>query len=364
MPRRIALRGAAVTSLALPSKKIICPQESPAYKSLHVFIPTPKESTIDKLFGDSSFAFIRGGVGCGKTTLGVALAQNKARYRFVKFPLGGDQNQWIRNAVIAINDTQTVANSKELLGEFEGALQLAHDSKLTIIFDEAHHLFSHPELSQMLFKPGVTAAGVVMPKILLLSAASQGKTSDGRIIVTPSTITKKFMWNPKIPATDVDVAQLKGELALADVILDEDSIRFFIQFSAHHRGIFMCCMQWVQSQQGKLLRWTLSDSVAHVRKTLGWGTKEGICSFLETCRGIKVNGDYSEISSIPQEFVNILCGGSKRIEDPDVRRHLCISGLVLPRKEGNSQDFVAYDWDSHTPYAVSNPLMVGYYQRA
>ena len=73
---------------------------------------------------------------------------------------------------------------------------------------------------------------------------------------------------------------------------------------------------------------------------------------------------YSEISNIPQEFVNILCGGSKLIEDPDVRRHLCISGLVLPRKEENSQteEFVAYDWNSRTPYAVSNPLMVGYYQ--
>jgi hypothetical protein len=304
-------------------------------------------------------------VGCGKTTLGVALAENKTRYRFVKFPVGGDQNQWIENAVNAISDMQTVPSGETLLGDFEGALQLAHDSKLTIIFDEAHNLFSHPELCQMLFKPGVTAAGVVMPKILLLSAASQGKTSDRRIIVTPSTITKKFMWNPKIPVADVDMARLKRELALAAVCLDEDSIRFFIQFSSHHRGIFMCCMQWVQSQQvGKSMCWTLSESVAHVRKTFGWGTKEGICSFLEKCRGIKVKGDYSEISNIPQEFVKILCGGSKLIEDPDVRRHLCISGLVVPRKEESSQteEFVAYDWNSHTPYAVANPLMVGYYQ--
>ena len=164
--------------------------------------------------------------------------------------------------------------------------------------------------------------------MILFSAASQGRTPEGVAIATPSEITQKFMWYPPMPS-ETDLA---GELQLAGVWLSAESVLFFLKLCAGHRGIFMAAMHWVADEQKKEQvqnEWAFSKSVKMVRKSLRTMWDSGFLSVLTKSRAIKVNGNFSDLDSIPDEFTKILVGGATAAIDADLRRMLIISGLLL-----------------------------------
>lgn len=142
----------------------------------------------------------------------------------------------------------------------------------TIVIDEAHLMFSYPNVVFNFFKNMKDTN--LAPRFLLFSASGSAEDSQGREVGTPNQIERKYMWYPPNPDADqlsVDLAEAKGQ----PVHLDVDSVRFFVRLSGGHRGIFMRAMKWVQERQKneqcndshKIAKWSIDDSVSQVRKT-------------------------------------------------------------------------------------------------
>ena len=165
--------------------------------------------------------------------------------------------------------------------------------------------------------------------MLLFSAAGQGFRKEGRAIATPSEITQKLMWYPTMP----DPSKLAGELAEAGVLLDDQSVAFFLKLCAGHRGIFMAAMRWVETEQKKQTgRWDFVKRGTAVRESLRMGWRGSFLSALKESRAIPVNRKFNDLVCIPTDFADILTSGATADISPDLRRELTIHGFLQPER--------------------------------
>jgi len=347
------------------------PLYRPAHEDENVFIPL--EATVSVIkdlvrMHDGSPTFIRAPVAAGKTTLAKYLAE-KHSDEFLMVPVVDTEESLIQDIIQASGIREKMQHP-----DFKNALQTLASNDKTLIFDEAHIVFSYPKLTYMLFKyPEQLPRHLKPPKILLFSAASEAKDSNGEISSTPAEIRKKYMWYPPMP----DCRILSTNLGEAEVFLDPESVEFFMKICSGHRGIFMNAMAWVQQTQQKIQRnqqnimdaWNIHESVARVKSSFtrskqsdgGWET--GLRQFLKKSRAIRVNGGFSTISNIPHAFVQMVFGGAKKkIDIGDNLRPLTISGFLVPERMNSSQEFVEYDWDDQNQlFGIANSLMAEYY---
>ena len=348
-------RQSAQTRLAAESKKRqLPPLTSPANPEEHVFVPLEGYGQkIEDLFEGEEFAFVRGGVAVGKSTLRLHLARQNPK--FVSVPFGdGKYPSWRLNIVKAIMTAMQRSVRKDEM-QLEDALCLAHANNLILVLDEAHTIFNLPDLCVLLFK------STRHPKLLLLSASGEGK---GSRAVTPSEIKQKFFWTPPVPETADALDELVKGLNEAGVHLDARSVAFFLKFCGGHRSIYVAAMRWVKQMQDETSHWAFRDTVAKVRASTGdgsWATGT-ILGALAESRGVKVNGDYSDLDVVPKEFIRLLCEGQGNLSDLSMRRELTIQGFVIPVTEGNAE-FHQLDWAKpDATYAVANPILASYYR--
>ena len=168
------------------------------------------------------------------------------------------------------------------------------------------------------------------------------------------------MWTPPLSYDD----NLQDQLEEAGVRLDADSIKFWIQFTGGHRGIFMAAMRWVQQKQQSGAAWDLQETIRMVRESYGTGSwscgKDEILGRLRQCRAVRVNGKYSSLHEVPREFVDLICKGSDKLP-ANVCRDLSFNGFVLPQSS-TAEEFEIIDWtDMKAQYHAANPLLAAYY---
>ena len=324
----------------------------------HVFISLQGYADkVGKLFdGGHRVVFIRGGVAIGKTTLTKHLARFPEKYVNVPFTEHGNADAWRKRAVESVEKTTGKVDGDG--SAFTNALRQAKEKNLTLIFDEAHTLFSSDTLCADLFKSDTD----YRPRVLLLSASGDASTASNLTRTTPNEITQKFMWTPPLPRTP----ELKGQLEESGVRLDEKSIEFFALFCGGHRGIFIAAMHWVKSMQNGE-GWEFDRTVELVRCSYGngdWKTGTEILAFVRQSRAVRINGRFSAVEQIPREFAELLCKGATSIAKTDVRRELTINGFVLPKHDrGIEGEFQKLDWNNaHMTYQVANPLLASYYR--
>ena len=351
----------AVVRNASPQKRrILPPLNDPADPENHVFFSlTNYDKKIDKLFeGGGKVVFIRGGVAIGKTTLAKHLAREfPQKYVNVPFTGAGMLHAWIMGTVEALEKAIGKKTARDGL-EFRNALKLARDNNLTLVYDEAHTLFTSPALCSALFKSHTA----YRPKILLFSASGDASIASTLIVPTPGEITQKYMWTPPLNFT----SELREQLEEAGVRLDQKSIEFFMQFCGGHRGIFIAAMRWVQSKQRSgLSRWAFRQTVGFVRNSYDGGdwdcAQTEILGYLRESRAVRVGGLYKDVSNLPREFAELLCKGSTTLPE-HVRRDLTIHGFVVPKYSGTEGEFQELDWTTDcTEYRAANPLLASYY---
>ena len=344
-----------------PVKKLrtLPPIGQVADEDQHVFISLQGCSEkVDKLFaGGHRVVFIRGGVAIGKTTLAEHLArQYPEKYVIVPFTDGGKQLAWEMGTVEAIEKSTGESINRDELA-FRNALKLAAERNLTLVYDEAHTLFSSQQLCTKLFK----SSEGFRAKVLLLSASGDS-TASSLTVSTPNEITQKFMWTPPLSYK----SDLQEQLKEAGVRLDRESIEFFIQFCGGHRGIFIAAMHWVQSKQTSGESWDFKKTVGSVRNSYGTGdwncADNEILGHLRESRAVRVNGFYKDVSNVPREFAELLCKGSTTLPQQHVRRDLAIHGFILPKHDGETGQLQKVDWmNAMTEYRVANPLLAAYY---
>ena len=356
---RVPTRLKAEVRNASPQKRRILPPLSEAADPQnHVFLSlTDYDQKIDQLFeGDHDAVFIRGGVAIGKTTVAEHLPREFPE-KYVNVPFTGFVTDWKMNTVGAVEEAIAMKIDRDG-SEFKNARKLAKENNLTLVYDEAHTLFSSPELCPALFN----SSTAYKPKVLLFSASGDASTASTLIVSTPGEITQKYMWTPPLNST----SELQEQLKEAGVRLDQKSIKFFIQFCGGHRGIFIAAMRWVQSKQRSgISRWVFPQTVGFVRNSYDGGDWDcadtEILGYLRESRAVRVGGLYKDVSNVPREFAELLCKGSTTLP-PHVRRDLTIHGFVVPKCSGKEGEFRRLDWMTEgTEYRAANPLLASYY---
>ena len=358
------LKADLIERLMQPWKKLNIPEgEEPANSVTDVFFPV--EGTIQKLeelLEEERVVWIRAGVAAGKSTLAKHLSMTwPSKYLPVNHPKREKAASWesweneLRKTWLKETSTADVAN-----GDLDDAFERFYDSDQVLIFDDCHLLFSCPTLSQLLLEPPKFRHRRV--KVLMLSTA-EAEEPQGKFWTTPRQVTAKYMWTPPIPLP----SQLVDQLAAADVYLTEAAIDFFMRFCGGHRNIFMRSMQWVQTMQKKekkSARWDVRRTLREVKQSCDNGnwtnaaTSDLLGMLVQSCA---IRGKCKDATSIPKEFVDILCQGASWLELP-VCRDLTRHGFVLPNNKKH-QEFEPYNWDLFgARYVVSNPLLAAYYR--
>lgn len=93
----------------------------------------------------------------------------------------------------------------------------------------------------------------------------------------------------------------------------------------------------------------------------GWDS--GLLEKLQKSRAVRVNGDYSELDNIPQEFGFVLFGGPKvKSELNNKECLLTINGFLFPQGRGDVGEFVEFNWEkASVHYGIPNPMMAWFY---
>jgi len=249
----------------------------------------------------------------------------------------------------------------------------------TIVIDEAHLLFVHKNVWNLLTKglDGFRAA----PRILLFSASDSACDSNtGGTVATPIETQNKFLWCPPF----ADSEKLVGELAEAarPICLSTDSVQFFLKLCGCHRGTFMRAMPWVQECQDNKppkedcddastkKRCDVQDCISHVRRSFEKSRKEtacgkhmvwevGLCKAFKQSRAVRVNGQFSDVENVPKEFGKVLFGGAQSMKELNGQeRELTLNGFVFPERRDNDGEFISHDWtDPSVVCGTSNPVM-------
>ena len=143
MPTRLK---AEVRSASPQKRRILPPLSKAADPQNHVFISLADyDQKIDQLFeGGHDAVFIRGGVAIGKTTLAEHLAREFPQ-KYVNVPFSGKGTDWEMSTVEAVEEAIAMKIDRDG-SEFKNARKLAKENDLTLVYDEAHTLFSSPEL--------------------------------------------------------------------------------------------------------------------------------------------------------------------------------------------------------------------------
>ena len=335
------------------NQRMLPPLTTPANPEVHVFIPLEDYGRkIEELFQGQDFLFIRGGVGVGKSTLACYLGRQYPK-KFVSVPFSSarDEETWTENIIEAVEDaTQTKLRGRKRLTD---ALHLAVERGLILVLDEAHTIFPLSDLFTTLFK------STRHPKLLLLSASAEANATMSW--TTPSEIKQKVFWIPPVPEPLDDV---KKQLNEAGVRLDQSSVEFFMKLCGGHRSIFIAAMTWVRDEQ-KRDSWDFRTVVSKVQDSIAtrdWSAEGTFLRALAVSRGVKVNGKYSDLEMVPDEFIRLLCEGPGQLSR-DLRWELTIHGFVIPVPESPDKEFCKLDWTkSKTKYAVSNPILASYYR--
>lgn len=90
----------------------------------------------------------------------------------------------------------------------------------------------------------------------------------------------------------------------------------------------------------------------------------GLLGELRQCRAVHVNGEYSTFDIIPREFISVLFGGPKLLDELNGKeRELTINGFLFPQRRDEDGEFVKFDWTDNYKvlYGVPNPMMAWYY---
>ena len=335
------------------NQRMLPPLTTPANPEVHVFIPLEDYGRkIEELFQGQDFLFIRGGVGVGKSTLACYLGRQYPK-KFVSVPFSSarDEETWTENIIEAVEDaTQTKLRGRKRLTD---ALHLAVERGLILVLDEAHTIFPLSDLFTTLFK------STRHPKLLLLSASAEANATMSW--TTPSEIKQKVFWTPPVPEPLDDV---KKQLNEAGVRLDQSSVEFFMKLCGGHRSIFIAAMTWVRDEQ-KRDSWDFRTVVSKVQDSIAtrdWSAEGTFLRALAVSRGVKVNGKYSDLEMVPDEFIRLLCEGPGQLSR-EIRWELTIHGFVIPVPESPDKEFCKLDWTkSKTKYAVSNPILASYYR--
>ena len=337
--------------------RLLPPIGQEADEEKHVFISLQGYADkIERLFqGGDFFVFIRGGVAIGKTTLAKHVARRFPE-KYVNVPFSGKRTDWEMSTVEAVEEATGEKIARDGL-EFRNARKLAKENNLTLIYDEAHTLFSSTELCSALFKSDPK----FRPRVLLFSSSGEAASKTQAVVATPAEITQKFMWTPPLPCN----SELKKQLDESGIKLDEKSIEFFIQFCGGHRGIFIAAMHWVKSKQKAGESWDFRQTVGFVRDSYGTADWDGpdseILGYLRQTRAVRINGRYDSASNTPTEFAELLCAGARPITQGDLRRELTIHGFVLPKYD-DADELQKLDWrNENQHYKVANPLLALYY---
>ena len=326
------------------------------------------EGTVEKLkvlLEKFRVVFVRAGVASGKTTLAQYMVEELGN-EFVEVEYAGTTKGWYGQFVRASGRTELLQEDDLVVSTREALRDIGRQGK-TIVIDEAHILFSYPDVIRLVIKETEKRNG---PKILLFSAAATGH-KDGVDSTTPPEVNARYMWHPPIPPGNALVEPLKE----AGVRLSADSVDFFMKLCSGRRGIFMHAMDWVKEQQEGSAdeEWDYRETISRVRQSLverrklglnGW--KMGLFKYLKESRAVRVNGRYSDLNNIPREFVEVLYGGPKtRMELNGRERDLTVAGFLIPEQQKMGEEFEPYDWDfPNVRYAISCSIMAEFYNDA
>ena len=352
-PETVQMPLATVGKVGEHTRRVLPPLAEAANPEEHVYIPLQDYGRkIEELFQGEVSLFIRGGVGVGKTTLRLHLAREYPE-RFISVPFSSaSEKLWTENIIEAVEYATQTKLRGTLEKRLKDALPLAAGRDLILVLDEAHTIFQSQSLCTLLFKSDKR------PKLLLLSAS--GEANATMSWTTPSEIKQKVFWTPPVPEPLDD---LINQLEEADVRLDRSSVEFFLKLCGGHRSIFIAAMKWVREEQlGE--PWDFRTVVSKVQDSLATRTwsKGTFLGALAESRGVRVNGKYSDLEMVPDEFIRLLCEGPGQLSR-DLRRELTIHGFVIPAPESPEGEFREVDWsDTTARYAVSNPILASYYR--
>ena len=336
--------------------------DRPADVTKHVFIPLDDTiRQLEALLQKHRVVFLRAGVATGKSTLAEYLCRSQPSKFLQVFPPPANCRTFegweerLRNALQAEATTAQTA-SKGGLREIFSRL---YENEQVLVFDEGHFLLACPTFYQEFLKLSSR------PMVLLLSAASEVKAVKGEAWATPPEITAKFLWRPAMP----DANPLADQLVGAGVFLTEGAVSFFLQIAGGHRGIFMAAMMWVQEKQKKTSQlWNMEQAYSQVKlqwKDKYWADPDSFLGALAQVRAVRVNGPFADLANIPQEFLEILCGGPMDLRYDELRT-LTVHGFLLPGGPGTdstAEEFIHYDWSAEGAlYHVANNLLASYYR--
>jgi len=207
-------------SLSPSGRELIIPTDNPAKEGKDVFISLSETVTKLKEFIAQATAekdrivFIRAPVAAGKTTLANYLT-TKHSDEFVKVASATSEDMWYQHVIDASGKNLQLHQVRQAL------MAIARQGK-TIVIDEAHLIFPHPNVVHIFFKNW--DGNNLAPRFLLFSASGSAGDSQGREVGTPNQIARKYLWYPPNPDADklsVDLAKAKQP-----VYLDVDSVRF------------------------------------------------------------------------------------------------------------------------------------------
>ena len=357
--------------------RVLPEQTEVPLEGTHVFFSL--DSTADAVkelnHEQRQITFIRGGVAMGKSTLATYLTQ-KHEDEFVEVMAGTHEFEWCSNMHRAFQGTGLnvdLETGKAAVAAQQAVEELVRANK-TLVIDEGHLLFECRDVCGKLMKSWLFGHQKNKIKMILFSSTGRGLSKAPAIPgvhqkggVTPSEISKKCVWYPKMP----EGGDLVEQLSEAGVHLDGPAIDLMAQVCSSHYGIFMEAMRWVkekQERQAETTPWNYARCLTEVRQSFQesdaaetngnerWPS--GLRAHMKRSRAVHVNGDYDFLSDVPQEVIAIIFGGSQLADELNSReRDLSIAGFLLPERLDFQNEFDDYNWGSSTRYGIANALM-------